>query len=222
MRLLLIRHGQTTSNVEGALDTARPGASLTALGRAQAAAIPSVIGTEPITAVYASPLVRTQQTAAPLAAHHGFDAEVREGLEEISAGDYEMRTDEAAVHGYMQAAWRWTHGELDFRVEGGESGEEFFARFDRAITQIAAANDAAAVVSHGAAIRVWTANRATNVNAVETVQRRLHNTGMTVLEGSPEAGWALVEWHEDPLGGALLEGSTAHDVTGDPEAEPAQ
>ena len=40
MRLLLVRHGQTPSNVAGLLDTALPGPGLTALGTRQAAAIP--------------------------------------------------------------------------------------------------------------------------------------------------------------------------------------
>ena len=35
-RLHLVRHGQTPSNVAGALDTALPGAPLTELGREQA------------------------------------------------------------------------------------------------------------------------------------------------------------------------------------------
>ena len=40
MRLLLLRHGQTESNVIGALDTAVPGAPLNELGLRQAAAVP--------------------------------------------------------------------------------------------------------------------------------------------------------------------------------------
>ena len=36
MRLILIRHGQTHSNVAHALDTTVPGADLTDLGREQA------------------------------------------------------------------------------------------------------------------------------------------------------------------------------------------
>lgn len=35
MRLILIRHGQTTANVDYRLDTAIPGADLTDLGRRQ-------------------------------------------------------------------------------------------------------------------------------------------------------------------------------------------
>lgn len=217
MRLLLIRHGQTPSNVIGALDTARPGAGLTALGQAQAAAIPEVLGDERIEALYASVLTRTQLTGQPLATALGLDITVREGLEEISAGDFEMRADADAVEAYVQAARHWIGGDLAHAVAGGESGHDFFARYDAAIAEIAHAHESAAVVSHGAAIRVWAASRAVNVASETAAQRRLQNTGMCVLEGDPESGWVLQRWQEDPLGGIDLEDRLAHDVTGEPE-----
>src|SRR6218665_2637136 len=133
MRLLLIRHGQTPSNVIGALDTARPGPGLTALGQAQAEAIPAALIDSPIDAIYASALTRTQLTAAPLAAERGLDVRVIEGVEEILAGRWEMRNDMDAVRPYMEAASSWAVGDLDVAIEGGESGHEFFARFDSAI-----------------------------------------------------------------------------------------
>ena len=45
-RLLLIRHGQTTSNVRQALDTALPGAALTDLGWSQAFAAGELLAGE--------------------------------------------------------------------------------------------------------------------------------------------------------------------------------
>ena len=44
MRLILILHGQTTSNVDGLLDTDEPGAGLTGLGFVQAAGLPDALG----------------------------------------------------------------------------------------------------------------------------------------------------------------------------------
>ncbi len=72
MRLLLIRHGQTHSNVSGSLDTARPGADLTDLGREQAELLVERLKDEPVDALHASTLVRTQQTIAPLARARGW------------------------------------------------------------------------------------------------------------------------------------------------------
>ena len=91
MRLLLIRHGQTPHNVTGALDTAYPGAGLTELGQRQAAAVPAALADEDVSAVYASPLVRTQLTGAPLAQERSLEVRVREGLEEIAAGNVSVQ-----------------------------------------------------------------------------------------------------------------------------------
>ena len=44
MRLILIRHGETPSNVRGSLDTSLPGPGLTDLGQEQAEAIPAATG----------------------------------------------------------------------------------------------------------------------------------------------------------------------------------
>ncbi len=63
MRLLLVRHGETPSNVHHLLDTAVPGPALTELGEAQAAALPEALAGEVIEAVYASPLLRARLTA---------------------------------------------------------------------------------------------------------------------------------------------------------------
>jgi len=217
MRLLLIRHGQTPNNVAGALDTARPGAGLTALGQAQARAVPAALAEEDVAAVYASVLTRTQLTAAPLAEARGLEVQVVEGLEEISAGDLEMRTDKESVRAYVDTLGRWAHGDLDHAMPGGPDGHAFFQRYDAALGAIVAAHPDAtvAVVSHGAAIRLWTAVRAAGVGPEHALEHRLMNTGLAVLDGSFDEGWRLLRWHEEPLGGVDLEDLAAHDVTGD-------
>ncbi|GGQ96864.1 hypothetical protein GCM10010216_69080 [Streptomyces flaveolus] len=51
MRLLLIRRGQTPSNLKHLLDTEAPGPALTPLGQEQAAALPQVLAAEQIDAL---------------------------------------------------------------------------------------------------------------------------------------------------------------------------
>lgn len=68
MRLLLIRYGQTPSNVAGLLDTRIPGPGLTDLGRRQAEALPALLAEEGIGALLVSTMRRTHESAAPLAA----------------------------------------------------------------------------------------------------------------------------------------------------------
>jgi broad specificity phosphatase PhoE len=221
MRLLLIRHGQTASNLAGILDSAYPGPKLTPLGHVQARAIPQALSQEKIAGLYTSPLTRTQLTAAPLAEECGLELQVLEGLAEIEAGDLEGATDTESRTAYIDTMLAWGGGMLDQVMPGAHDGHAFLKRFDDAVHQIAQAHslaDTAAVVSHGAAIRVWSAVRASQEPSA-AVSRRLLNTGLVVVEGDPDAGWELTRWREEPLGGFELEGSVAHDVTGLAPAE---
>lgn len=218
MRLFLIRHGQTVANVAGELDTAPPGGPLTDLGRRQAEALVPALADRPVVGVHASPTVRTRATAAPLADSRGLRVDVVDGLHEVAAGDLEMRSDREAVEAYLGTLRTWMHGDRDRRMPGGESGHEFAGRYGDAVRRIAAAHgtgDTVVAVSHGAAIRSFTGLAARGADAHEISQQRLVNTGGVLLEGDPDAGWALVQWWSEPLGGAHLTDSGAHDVTGE-------
>ncbi|WP_336115551.1 histidine phosphatase family protein [Streptomyces sp. PTD9-10] len=196
MRLLLIRHGQTPSNLDQLLDTALPGPGLTPLGTAQAAALPAVLADEDIEALYASTLIRTQLTAAPLAAARGLEVLVRDGIREISAGDLEMVPGSSPEgERYMRTVFAWVAGDTKRRIPGGENGEEALARYDGVIAEAAASGaGSVAMISHGAAIRMWTAARADNVDVAFAAARPLENTGVVILEGSPADGFKALSW----------------------------
>jgi probable phosphoglycerate mutase len=194
MRLFLIRHGQTPANVLGQLDTAHPGPGLTELGARQAAVIPDALRLESIDAIFTSTLLRTQLTAQPLAVDRRLDVQVTEGLHEIEAGSLEGRSDRASIRTYLETVFAWGAGNLDARMPGASDGHAFFARFDADIEAAASAVETAAVFSHGAAIRVWTAARAQNVPPMFAGKNHLDNTGMVELTGSPREGWTLVSW----------------------------
>lgn len=222
MRLLLIRHGQTPANVLGSLDTAQPGPGLTELGRRQARAVPAALGEHPIDAVYSSTLVRTQLTAAPLLHERGLDLRVRDGVQEIEAGDLEGLHDRASQLRYLETVVAWGRGGLDQAMPGGPDGNDFFARFDGAIADIASDHDGTvALVNHGAAIRAWVAGRSHNITPEFAATNHLDNTAMVVLEGDPDAGWTATSWGEAPLGGHVLEDPGADDPTGEGVEPPA-
>jgi broad specificity phosphatase PhoE len=220
VRLHLVRHGQTSSNVEHLLDTAVPGADLTDLGRAQAEALVGELGGDGIGAITASPLVRTQQTAAPLAAHLGLEVAVADGLREIEAGDLEMLGDEASVQRYLAVVAAWLHGDLAVAEPGAEDGRAFFARFDAAVAGAVAAARARgtgtlALVSHGAAIRTWTGARVGNLSPGFVIATGLENTGVVTLTGTPEDGWTCERWT-----GGVLDPVAAEAAGEGPAAEP--
>jgi broad specificity phosphatase PhoE len=208
MRLLLVRHGQTAANVRGELDTAIPGPGLTRLGRRQAKAIPARLAAEGIDAIYSSALIRAQETARPLAVARGLQVGVRNGLHEIEAGALERRSDWPSVQRYLEVISAWGIGDLDVVMPGGRDGHEFFGRLDGAIAAIAAEHDEDAtvvVVNHSAAIRVWTAARARNIEPIYAGRARLENTEMVAVTGSPSGGWELESWGGTPPGTTVLE-----------------
>lgn len=218
MRLLLIRHGQIQSNVEGVLDTAVPGPGLTALGRQQAALLPTVLPADEPHAIWVSSAVRAQETAMPLAEARGLTPIARDGLREISAGDYEMSKNQRDVRSYVGHVLGWAGGDLDPRIPGGEDGHDFFGRFDAVVEEVLErgrdrGQRTVAVVSHGAAIRCWASLRADNLGLETAKHYWLDNTGVAVLDQTA-TGWTCVSWMGDPVTGVGVEAPAG--PTGEP------
>ncbi|HRC12558.1 MAG: histidine phosphatase family protein [Actinomycetales bacterium] len=191
MRLLLIRHGRTASNVTRLLDTAPPGAPLDDVGLDQARALADTLADEPIEAVYASDLIRSQQTAEPLALRHGLEVIVRAGVREIQAGEDEMSADWVR---YLTTIISW-QSNIDTRIPGGETGREVLARFDAVLGEARAkGHRTIAVVSHGAMIRTWAATRATNLTLDFLRTTSLENTLVVDLADAADGSWQVTRW----------------------------
>lgn len=195
MRLLLIRHAQTPSNVKHLLDTGEPGPGLTPLGDSQAAALPQALADDDIEVLFTSSLIRTQLTAAPLAEARDLPLRIRQGIRELVAGDLEMRGDDEAAQTYLKTAFAWSAGDRELRMPGGESGAEALDRFDAVVEEAYRTGaGTAALVSHGAAIRMWVAARARNIDVGFAAAHALANTGVVALDGSPQEGWTVRTW----------------------------
>jgi len=217
VRLYLVRHGQTFGNTSGALDTGEPGLNLTPLGESQALAAAEALRGANIGSVHVSTLVRTHQTAAPFLRLTGLQSQVHASLREIQAGDFEMRSDDPAVSGYITTVASWILGDLEARMPGGETGREFLERYDAALVDAVGDRTSGSllVVSHGAAIRTWVSCRVPGADQHPDAHGHLHNTACIVVEGHPDTGWELIDWHADPLGGHDLEDPAAPDPTAD-------
>lgn len=195
LRLMLVRHGQTDSNLKGALDSALPGPPLTDEGFAQAAALGERLADQPVTGVYASGALRARQTAQPVADAHRLDVAVLDGTYEVQAGDLEMRTDPVAIGEYMQVVRQWVAGDMTVRMPGAQNGHEVRDRFEAAVQGVRDTHEDGLVVlvSHGGIIRL-----AANWLVPEMAERvadqgLLVNTGHVLLEADGD-GWRCLEW----------------------------
>ena len=196
--LLLIRHGQTTSNVAGALDTAIPGADLTAVGQRQAQDLVPRLASDRIDRIATSLQVRTHQTADPLVQARGLTPQRHRGFGEISAGDLEMQATREAADAYVHTALSWAKGDTSAQLPGGERGTDVLARFEDALAATLDGLDAdatVAVVAHGAILRLWVTSQADGITPEEVEHRRLLNTTVLRVEGRP-GQWRFVSWDE--------------------------
>lgn len=87
--LLLVRHATTAAT--GTRLGGRTTASLDEAGQVQAQRAAERLAQLPIKAIYASPLPRTAQTAAIVAAPHGLDVQTDDGLLEVEYGAWTDR-----------------------------------------------------------------------------------------------------------------------------------
>ena len=192
--LTFVRHAQSAGNASGLIDTSVPGPEITALGVGQAIEVAKELSPNGYDGIYASTMVRTQQTAAPMSGALAEPVSVLAGLREIEAGQYEGQP-EAGAQQYFTAPVAWLQGDRGARIPGSIDGNEFDARFDDAVQSIYDSGDVNAVAfSHAAAIMVWVLMNVKNPDASLATEDPLPNVGHIVIVGSPRDGWTVVDW----------------------------
>jgi probable phosphoglycerate mutase len=151
-RLVLVRHG-VTAHTGPLLSGRMPGVDLSDKGVEQAQAAAERLAVLQVAAVYASPIERTAQTAAYIAARLGLDVQPLPGVIEADYGDWTggkiadlAKTDEWKV---VQAA------PSRAVFPGGESLRAMQARMVDALDAVVAAhkNETVVVVSHADPIK---------------------------------------------------------------------
>ncbi len=191
--LTFIRHAQSEANAGGIINTEVPGPGLSPEGQGQAQQLAHT--QHDFDAIYASTMVRAQQTAAPLAAELGKQVEVLPGAQEINAGWYEGKPDSMASSTYLLAPADWLNGDVQDSIPGSVSGKEFNERFTAAVNKIYnSGNSKPVVFSHLYSIMYWTLMNTKNAKDSLATGHPLPNIGHVVITGNPMTGWTLVDW----------------------------
>jgi broad specificity phosphatase PhoE len=154
-RLLLVRHGATQLTAEDRF-SGEAGVDLSDEGRVQATKLAERLATDPIRAVYCSPLIRTAHTAAILAKPHGLKLIPHQGLREISHGHWEGLTRAEVEERHAQEYAAWEEDPFTFAPLDGESGVAVLARALPVIREVVVAHQGQCVlvVSHKATLRL--------------------------------------------------------------------
>jgi probable phosphoglycerate mutase len=194
--VLLVRHGACDPPPPDGLIGGRSDPSLNERGRGEAAAAAARLAGEPVGAVFATPLRRTTETAAPILAQHGLDAVVLPELVEVYLGEWEGHgIHDRGSRGDPELARVLSEQRWDL-IPGAEPGEEFAARVRAGIERVADAapdGQVSVAVTHSAVI----AEFCRQVTGSEPFAF-LHNTNgsLTRLFRMPDGRWVLISFNE--------------------------
>ena len=193
--LTFVRHAESEANAAGVINTEVPGPGLTPDGQAQAEQIAHQLSLNHYDGIYASTMVRTQQTAAPLAEELGKRVQILPGLREISAGWFDDKPSSMAKSTYLVAPADWLRGDRSNAIPGSVSGDQFNDQFGGAVQKIYDSGQKNPIAfSHAEAIMYWTLMNVTNPENSLATAHPLPNVGRVVIKGSPVTGWKMVDW----------------------------
>ena len=158
--VLLVRHAQTPTTGKK-LPGRAPGLHLAPTGVAQAeTAGKRIAALDKVTAVYASPMERTQETAAPIAKACGVRVRTHKGLIEADFGSWTGRT-LASLRKLPE--WKTVQSyPSGFRFPNGESFPEMQTRMTGAVAELVARHPGETIVavSHADTIKAAVADAA--------------------------------------------------------------
>jgi broad specificity phosphatase PhoE len=195
----LLRHGEV-HNPERILYGRLPGFGLSELGVRQAERVATYLHDHDVVHVVSSPLLRAQQTAAPIAALHSLDVVTDEGL--IEASNVFEGSRVSVGDGALRDPRSWPKLRNPFRPSWGEPYREIVDRMLAAVHRARrrAGGHEAVCVSHQ--LPIWTLRRHLDQRRLWHDPRR-RQCALASLTSLVFAGETLVEvvYHEPAVSG---------------------
>ncbi|HDQ74093.1 MAG TPA: histidine phosphatase family protein [Chloroflexi bacterium] len=154
--IVLVRHGQTVWNKEARF-RGQTDVPLDDFGLRQAEATGGYVASRwPVSAVYASPLRRTMQTAAAIATAQGLVPQPFDGLLDVNFGRWQGELSAQVARRYPEDFQRWLDAPHTVHFPDGETLDDVKARVTAGLDEIVARHpdETVALVSHTVANRV--------------------------------------------------------------------
>lgn len=215
--LIFVRHAVTEATGDR-LGGWTPGVGLSEEGRRQAGATAERLAGAPLAAVHTSPLDRTRETAAILAAPHDLQPQVDKGVGEVDYGEW---TDEPL--GELRERELWPaiqHTPSRVAFPGGETIRGAQARAVDAVERLAGEHpeEVIAVVSHADIIKATVAHFVGM--PLDVFQRLVVSPASVTVLALPDGGVPRLLRFND-TGGLAIPDPAERDTGGDDPGEPA-
>jgi len=192
-KIYLIRHGQTEYNLMGIVQGSRVNTSLNDFGIRQSAAFYDHYKEVKFDRIYTSKLNRSIESVQKFI-DKGINWEAHEGLNEISWGDKDgMKITVSENKYYHEVIGRWKAGEVDLRIDGGDSPLEVAERQLEVINLLKTRTDEENVLicMHGRAMRIILCTlTGTDLRYMDRFEHE--NLGLYLLEYTENDGFKLI------------------------------
>jgi broad specificity phosphatase PhoE len=194
VRIVLVRHGETVSNVEGRWQ-GQSDSPLTDRGRAQAEQLAAALTDEPLAAVYSSDLGRAMDTALVVAAPHAVKVTPEARLREIHVGEWSGLNRQEIDARFADMRLAWAERPATMRLPGGETLHEAQERALEFFAEVmpAHAGETVLLVVHGAIGQAILVQAMGGTIDDLWLKERLDNCQISRLEWTAELGLRLIE-----------------------------
>ena len=181
-RVILVRHGETEWNRLRQIQGSNSNIPLNKTGRQQAESLALRLKSEPIQAIYSSPLQRSLDTAQAIARHHQLEVRLEPDLMELNLGELEGIKIEELNKSYREILLINSQGEILPRVPGGESLREVQQRAWSAVQRLVSQHSEGVIVvaSHYFALLTIICH-GLNLPLLEMARLRLDAGSMSIL-----------------------------------------
>lgn len=154
--LYLIRHGEVEERYHKVFGGSRIDMALSPLGVQHGQAVAQWLKDTKIDAIYASPMLRVQQTLAPLAEQCDLKPTLIPDLREVDFGDWTGQRWDGVQEHFGVSAFDWLEIIETQGIANGESADELTQRVQPALLQILHdhPHQSVAIFCHGGIIRV--------------------------------------------------------------------
>ena len=207
MKLIFVRHGESTANREHIISNRNQEFGLTEQGIHQANLVATRLAGENVARLYTSPLLRARQTGEIIAKQVNIPHIVADELREFDCGSLEGRNDPEAWNSFLSIFQDWLKGKK-WRVHmaGGESFMDITRRFIPFVEKIRkdyeGQTGSLVLVSHGGVFYTMLPLILENVSFKSTSGTIMGNTDIVIAE---EVQGLLIcrEWCGKPVEGIL-------------------
>jgi len=154
----IIRHGEPEAGAQGRC-YGRLDVGLSLEGRKQLERVADHLRSEPLAAIYASPLRRTMESATILGRHHSCGVEILAGAREFDFGDFEGLSYDEIAQSYPEIYRDWMEKPTETQFPNGESFEYMRTRVVETAEFLRSrhANQSVVLVTHGGVARIMLA-----------------------------------------------------------------